>query len=88
VEREDELQWTARQRKGDIRGKEETSGMQEEGNSKGVNRNEMYSDAMRVAAIPIFKLIYRTLCEYSNSLRHFVRRFSRRHRMAVTRETQ
>jgi hypothetical protein len=58
------------------------------GTSKGVNRNGMYSDAMRVAAMPIFKLTYRTLCEYSSSLTHFIRRFSRRHRMAVTRETQ
>jgi hypothetical protein len=45
-------------------------------------------NVQKAVMIPIFKLTYRTLCEYSSSLTHFIRRFSRRHRMAVTRETQ
>jgi hypothetical protein len=47
-------------KKGGIRGKEETRGMETARGSK----SGMYSDAMKAAAIPIFKLIYRTLYEH------------------------
>jgi hypothetical protein len=40
--------------------------MQERGDSKGVNRNGMYSDGMRAAAIPTFKLVCQPLYEYSS----------------------
>jgi hypothetical protein len=62
--------------------------MQQRGDSEGVNRNGMYSDGMRAAVIPTYKLIFQALYEYSNSRTRFARESFGAIRMTVTREAQ